>query len=139
MSSRRCARSAALAGRSSTSILLEALVVGILASLVGLAVGVGLAKALFWLFDAVGFTLPNSGLILEPTAVVIALAAGILVTLIASLRPAFRATRVPPIAAVREGATLPRVALRPLPGARLDPRHAARLRRAHAGASSARG
>ena len=90
-----------------TSILLEALVVGSLASLVGLAVGVGLAKALFWLFDPVGFTLPNSGLILEPTAVVIALAAGILVTLVASLRPAFRATRVPPIAAVREGATLP--------------------------------
>jgi putative ABC transport system permease protein len=90
-----------------TSILLEALVVGILASLVGLAVGVGLAKALFWLFDAVGFTLPNSGLILTPTAVVIALAAGILVTIVASMRPAFRATRVPPIAAVREGATLP--------------------------------
>ena len=37
----------------------------------------------------------------------IALAAGIIVTLIASLRPALRATRVPPIAAVREGATLP--------------------------------
>ncbi|HEX2433296.1 MAG TPA: ABC transporter permease, partial [Gaiellaceae bacterium] len=90
-----------------TSILLEALVVGILASLVGLAVGVGLAKGLFWLFDAVGFTLPNSGLVLRPTAVVIALAAGILVTLVASLRPAFRATRVPPIAAVREGASLP--------------------------------
>jgi putative ABC transport system permease protein len=91
-----------------TSILLEALVVGVIASLVGLAAGVGLAKALFWLFDAVGFTLPNSGLILEPTAVVIALAAGILVTLVASVRPAFRATRVPPIAAVREGAELPK-------------------------------
>jgi len=91
-----------------TSILLEALVVGVIASLVGLAAGVGLAKVLFWLFDAVGFTLPNSGLILEPTAVVIALAAGILVTLVASVRPAFRATRVPPIAAVREGAELPK-------------------------------
>ncbi|HEY6585446.1 MAG TPA: FtsX-like permease family protein [Gaiellaceae bacterium] len=90
-----------------TSILLEAVVVGVLASLVGLAVGVGLAKALFWLFDLVGFTLPNSGLILTSSAVAIALAAGILVTLVASLRPAFRATRVPPIAAVREGATLP--------------------------------
>ena len=89
------------------SVLIEALVIGVLASLVGLAVGVGLAKALFWLFDAVGFTLPNSGLILEPTAVAIALAAGILVTVVASIRPAFRATRVPPIAAVREGASLP--------------------------------
>jgi putative ABC transport system permease protein len=90
-----------------TSVLLEALVVGILASLVGLAVGVGLAKALFWLFDLVGFTLPNSGLILTRTAVALALASGILVTLVASVRPAFRATRVPPIAAVREGSTLP--------------------------------
>jgi putative ABC transport system permease protein len=89
------------------SILIEALVVGVLASLVGLAAGVALAKALFALFDAVGFTLPNSGLILTRTAVVIALAAGILVTVVASLRPAFRATRVPPVAAVQEGATLP--------------------------------
>jgi putative ABC transport system permease protein len=90
-----------------TSIMIEALAIGVLASLAGLIVGVGLAKALFWLFDLVGFTLPNSGLIVTPTAVVIALAAGILVTLVASLRPAFRATRVPPIAAVREGAELP--------------------------------
>jgi putative ABC transport system permease protein len=90
-----------------TSILIEALVVGVLASLIGLAAGVGLAKALFWLFDQVGFTLPNSGLVLTASAVVLALASGILVTIVASLRPAFRATRVPPIAAVREGATLP--------------------------------
>jgi putative ABC transport system permease protein len=90
-----------------TSILIEALVVGVLASLVGLLCGFGLAKGLFSLFDLVGFTLPNSGLILTRTAVIIALAAGILVTVVASLRPAIRATRVPPLAAVREGATLP--------------------------------
>src|SRR6478736_6760910 len=101
-----------------TSIMIEALVMGVLASLVGLAFGVALAKGLFALFDAVGFTLPNSGLILTGTAVAIALAAGILVTLVASLRPAFRATRVPPLAAVREGATLPksRFAFLRLPG-----------------------
>jgi putative ABC transport system permease protein len=101
-----------------TSIMIEALVMGVLASLVGLAFGVALAKGLFALFDAVGFTLPNSGLVLTGTAVAIALAAGILVTLVASLRPAFRATRVPPIAAVREGATLPksRLAFLRLPG-----------------------
>jgi putative ABC transport system permease protein len=101
-----------------TSIMIEALVMGVLASLVGLAFGVALAKGLFALFDAVGFTLPNSGLILTGTAVGIALAAGILVTLVASLRPAVRATRVPPLAAVREGATIPksRLAFLRLPG-----------------------
>ncbi len=89
------------------SIVIEALVVGILASVVGLFLGLGLASLLFWLFDAGGFTLPNSGLLFETRTIVVALLVGILVTLIASLRPAFRATRVPPIAAVREGATLP--------------------------------
>jgi putative ABC transport system permease protein len=89
------------------SIVVEALVMGVLASLVGLALGLGLAKGLFWLFDKVGFTLPNTGLVFETRTVIISLAAGILVTLVASLRPAMRATRVPPIAAVREGATLP--------------------------------
>ena len=89
------------------SIILEALVVGILASVLGLFLGLGLANVLFSLFDAVGFTLPNTGLVFETRTIVVSLLVGILVTLIASLRPAIRATRVPPIAAVREGATLP--------------------------------
>ena len=90
-----------------TSIIVEALVVGIVASIIGLFLGLLLAKGLFWLFDAVGFTLPNTGLVFETRTIVVALLAGILVTFLASLRPALRATRVPPIAAVREGATLP--------------------------------
>jgi putative ABC transport system permease protein len=89
------------------SIVLEALVVGIAASVVGLLCGLALAKGLFKLFDAVGFTLPNQGLLLETRTIVVSLLVGVLVTLFASLRPAIRATRVPPIAAVREGATLP--------------------------------
>ena len=89
------------------SIVLEALVIGAVASVAGLFLGLGLAKLLFWLFDLAGFTLPNSGLILETRTIVVALLVGIVVTLLASLRPAIRATRVPPIAAVREGATLP--------------------------------
>ena len=89
------------------SIILEALVVGILASVAGLFLGLGLATVLFKLFDAVGFTLPNTGLVFQTRTIVVALSVGIVVTLLASLRPAIRATRVPPIAAVREGATLP--------------------------------
>lgn len=89
------------------SIVLEAIVVGVVASVIGLFLGLALATGLFELFDAVGFTLPNSGLVFLPRTVVISLSVGIVVTLLASLRPAIRATRVPPIAAVREGATLP--------------------------------
>jgi putative ABC transport system permease protein len=89
------------------SVLIESLVLGIVASLTGIALGLALAKGLFWLFELAGFTLPNSGLLLETRTVIVALLVGVLVTVIASLRPARRATRVPPIAAVREGATLP--------------------------------
>jgi putative ABC transport system permease protein len=89
------------------SIVVEALVVGVLASVIGLFLGLLLAKGLFGLFEVVGFTLPNQGLVFITRTVIVSLLAGILVTLLASLRPAIRATRVPPIAAVREGATLP--------------------------------
>jgi putative ABC transport system permease protein len=90
-----------------TSILVEALVIGVLASVTGLFLGLGLAKGLFRLFDLVGFTLPNNGLTFATRTIVLSIVVGVLVAVIASLRPAIRATRVPPIAAVREGATLP--------------------------------
>jgi putative ABC transport system permease protein len=89
------------------SVLVESTVIGVLASVVGLFLGLALAKGLFALFEAVGFTLPNSGLLLKPRTIIVALIVGILVTILASLRPALRATRVPPIAAVREGSVLP--------------------------------
>jgi putative ABC transport system permease protein len=89
------------------SIFLEALVIGTLASVTGLFLGLLLAKGLFSLFNSIGFTLPNTGIVFATRTVIVSLLVGILVTLIASLRPAIRATRVPPIAAVREGATLP--------------------------------
>jgi putative ABC transport system permease protein len=90
-----------------TSIVIEGFVIGAIASVVGIGVGLGLGVGLFKLFDAVGFTLPNNGLVLHTRTVIVALVVGILVTVLASLRPAVRATRVPPIAAVREGSELP--------------------------------
>jgi putative ABC transport system permease protein len=90
-----------------SSVLLEALVVGALASAAGLFVGLGLAKGLEALLDAVGVDLPAAGTVLAARTIAVSLAVGILITLLASLRPALRATRVPAIAAVREGAVLP--------------------------------
>jgi putative ABC transport system permease protein len=89
------------------SIFVEALVIGTLASVTGLFLGLLLAKGLFGLFNTIGFTLPNTGITFGARTVIVSLLVGILVTLVASLRPAIRATRVQPIAAVREGATLP--------------------------------
>jgi putative ABC transport system permease protein len=90
------------------SVILEALVIGVLASLVGLFAGLGLAKGLNGIFVAVGIDLPLAGTVFATRTIIVAIVVGILVTLFASLRPALRATRVPPIAAVREGAVLPR-------------------------------
>jgi putative ABC transport system permease protein len=89
------------------SIVVEGFVIGAFASVVGIGVGLGLGVGLFKLFDLVGFTLPNNGLVLHTRTVVVALIVGILITVLASLIPAMRATRVPPIAAVREGAEVP--------------------------------
>ena len=71
------------------SIILEAIVVGVLASVVGLFLGLGLAKGLFWLFDLIGFTLPNSGLLFETRTIVVALLVGVLVTLGQASAPRF--------------------------------------------------
>jgi putative ABC transport system permease protein len=94
-------------GQVRRSIFIEALVLGTLASVTGLFLGLLLAKGLFSFFDSIGFTLPNSGIVFGTRTVIVSLLVGIIVTLVASLRPAVRATRVPPIAAVREGSTLP--------------------------------
>jgi putative ABC transport system permease protein len=86
------------------SVLLEAFVLGAIASAIGLGLGVALAHGLKSLFAALSLDLPTAALLLEPRTVMVSLVAGILITVIAGLIPAIRATRVPPIAAVREGA-----------------------------------
>jgi putative ABC transport system permease protein len=90
------------------SVILEALVIGLIASMVGLFAGLGLAAGLNALFKALNFDLPTQGLVFAPRTIVVSMVIGVLVTLLAGLFPAIRATRVPPIAAVREGFVLPR-------------------------------
>jgi putative ABC transport system permease protein len=89
------------------SVMIEAFVIGLLASIAGLFVGFGLAKGLNALLVSFGIDLPQTSTVFATRTVVISLLVGILVTLAAALRPALRSTRVPPIAAVREGAVLP--------------------------------
>ncbi len=89
-------------------MILEALTIGIIASVIGLFGGLGLAWALNRLFEALELDLPQADTVFATRTIVVSLLVGVLVTLLAGLFPAIRATRVPPIAAVREGATLPK-------------------------------
>ena len=78
---------------------------------IGLFAGLGLAVGLNELFVALDLDLPQTETVFATRTIVVSLLVGTLVTLLAGLSPALRATRVPPIAAVREGAKLPRSAL----------------------------
>ena len=89
------------------SVLLEGGTVGALASVTGLFAGLGLAKLLNALFVSFGIDLPKAGTVFATRTIVVSLVVGTLVTLFASLFPAFRATRVQPIAAIREGVLPP--------------------------------
>jgi putative ABC transport system permease protein len=89
------------------SVVIEAFVIGVLGSIVGLFLGLGLAKLLNKLFVIFGIDLPQGQTVFATRTVIVSILVGTLVTLVASIRPARRATRVPPIAAVREGSVLP--------------------------------
>src|SRR5439155_20635154 len=89
------------------SVVVEALVIGLFGSTVGLFLGLALAKLLNKLFVIFGIDLPQGQTVFATRTIIVALLVGTIITLIASIRPARRATRVPPIAAVREGSVLP--------------------------------
>ena len=89
------------------SVRLEGLMIGLLASTLGLFLGFGIAQGMLVLFSAMGVDLPDGETVFAPSTVLISLMLGTAITLLATVVPARRATRVPPIAAVREGSVLP--------------------------------
>jgi putative ABC transport system permease protein len=88
------------------SVLLEATVIGLIASVVGLAAGIGVGALLAYVFASVGGSaLHLDGIGVPASAVIGSFAVGLVITLVAALMPALRASRVPPVAAMREAAT----------------------------------
>src|SRR2546427_149398 len=84
------------------AVLGEALVVAVIASVVGIAFGLVIALGLQALLRAFGITLPTTGIQVLPRTIIVALLVGIVTTVISSLQPAARVSRVPPIAALRD-------------------------------------
>jgi putative ABC transport system permease protein len=89
------------------SVVYEGLMLGVAGAVLGLLGGLVLAPALNELFKAFGAELPHSGTVVESRTIIVSLTVGIVVTLLAGLPAALRATRVPPLAAMREGVEIP--------------------------------
>ncbi len=88
-------------GQVIRSVLGEAVIVGSAGALLGLALGLGLAQALIGLFGSFGLQV-SGGLPVLPRTVIWALVVGIGVTVVAALLPARRASRIAPVAAMRD-------------------------------------
>src|SRR6266536_2867240 len=95
------------------SVLLESGIVGLVASAIGLGFGVVIALGLRGVLGAVGIDLPSTGTVFELRTVIVSMVVGVVITLVSSFMPALRATRVPPVAAMRaEAATRPARSIR---------------------------
>ncbi len=83
------------------AVVVEALAIGLLGALIGIAGGFVAALLLNGLLELFEVDLPTTGLVMESRTVVVGLLVGIVVTVLSSLVPALRSTRVPPIAALQ--------------------------------------
>jgi putative ABC transport system permease protein len=83
-------------------IVIEALVIGLVSAGVGLLAGVGLAVGIRELLAAIGIEVPTTSAAVEPRTIVAAVMVGVVVTVVAAVAPAWGATRVAPVEALRE-------------------------------------
>ena len=83
------------------SVLVEAVAVGLIASVIGIFAGLAVAVGLKNLLIAVGVDIPSYGLVVTTSTVVVCLVVGVGITVLAALSPARKAAKVPPIAAMQ--------------------------------------
>ncbi|MBA0125223.1 ABC transporter permease [Haloechinothrix sp. YIM 98757] len=94
----------ATSGQVRRSILIEAVLLGVVGATLGLGAGAGIALLLIWLMSTLGMNLKGTELAFTPATVIAAYAVGILITVVAALVPARRASRISPMAALTEAA-----------------------------------
>jgi putative ABC transport system permease protein len=87
------------------SVIAETLLIGFVASVLGILAGLVLAPALRSLLASFGIELPSTGTVVAPRTIVVGLAVGMIATLVSGLVPARRATQVEPVEAMRDAAT----------------------------------
>jgi putative ABC transport system permease protein len=98
-------------GQVTGSVILEATLTGVAGSITGVVVGILLATALLKAFRST-LDLTSSGLVVSPGAVIASLVVGTLITVVSAFGPSLRASRVPPVAAMRDDAVIAEASLR---------------------------
>jgi putative ABC transport system permease protein len=88
-------------------VVAEALAIGVVGAVIGIGGGLLIAMLLNGLLEAFEIDLPTTGLVMETRTIVVSLLVGVVVTVLSSLAPALRSTRVPPIAALHAYAPTP--------------------------------
>lgn len=86
------------------AMMVEALIIGLLGSVLGFLSGIGLSRGLSALLNAFGIELPTTGLTIHTNRIVLTMIVGTVITILSAILPALRAGRVPPLAALRDTA-----------------------------------
>ena len=89
-----------------TAVITEAFVIGLGAALLGLLAGIAFSSAIKSLFESLEIDLPSTGTVIATRTIVVSLLIGTVITVVAALIPAIRATRISPVTGLREGAVL---------------------------------
>ncbi|MFT7600731.1 MAG: putative ABC transport system permease protein [Acidimicrobiales bacterium] len=98
----------ASSGQVRSMVLIESVIIGLFASIIGLLGGIGVAWLLKQLFNSQGGGFPDGPLQILPRTIVVVMFVGMFVTVASALLPAFRASRVSPLEAIREGGRVER-------------------------------
>jgi putative ABC transport system permease protein len=85
-----------------SSVMIESVIVGLIASATGFVAGIGMSPALKTFVGAFGVDIPAGGMVLRPRTAVVSLAVGVLMTALAAVFPSLRASRIAPVAAMRD-------------------------------------
>ena len=84
------------------SVVVEATITGVLASLTGIAAGIGVAIGIRTMLAAAGVDLPEGPTVITANSMLVAFAVGVVVTVVSAVLPARRAGRIRPIEALRD-------------------------------------
>ncbi|WP_030237006.1 ABC transporter permease [Streptomyces sp. NRRL S-350] len=85
------------------SVLVEALLIGTVSAVAGLAAGVGIGAGMQSLIGNLNENMPSGSLVVKPLTVVVTVVVGVVVTVLSALLPALRAARIAPVAAMSSG------------------------------------